>query len=286
MNTLKIYRYYLLSLFTFLLLLTATAIATTPPPLQLANTYHDNIDLTQYWVSEKLDGVRAYWNGQELISRQGNTIHAPDWFTADFPTEALDGELWIGRHQFELVSGVIRQKQPNEEQWRQVRFMVFDMPNSPDIFTQRIVVTQKILDDSKSPYLQWVTQYRVDDHQTLMAQLDKIVKEGGEGLMLRRGDSQYQAIRNDDLLKVKAYEDDEATVIAYTPGRGKYIGMMGALVVENADKVRFNIGSGFSDEQRRNPPKIGSTITYMYFGKTKNNLPRFASFIRIREETP
>jgi DNA ligase-1 len=260
------------------------AYAVEPPPLQLANVYHENIDLRAYWVSEKLDGVRAYWDGQQLASRQGNIIHAPSWFTANFPSEALDGELWIGRSQFELVSGIVRQKQPDDAKWRQVRFMVFDMPKNPDVFTQRLAAMEKVVAVSQSPYLQLVKQYRIANHQQLMAQLQVVVKAGGEGLMLHRGDSLYQAARNDDLLKVKAFQDAEAIVIAYVPGQGKYQGMMGALLVENSDKIRFKIGSGFSDAQRKNPPGIGSVITYKYFGKGKNNVPRFASFLRVRQD--
>lgn len=260
------------------------AYAVEPPPLQLANVYHENIDLRAYWVSEKLDGVRAYWDGQQLVSRQGNIIHAPSWFTAHLPPEALDGELWIERSQFELVSGIVRQEQPDDAKWRQVKFMVFDMPKNPAVFTERIAVMEKIVAASQSPYLQLVKQYRIADHQQLMAQLQAVVKAGGEGLMLHRGDSLYQAARNDDLLKVKAFQDAEAIVIAYVPGQGKYQGMMGALLVENSDKVRFKIGSGFSGAQRRNPPGIGSVITYKYFGKGKNNVPRFASFLRVRQD--
>jgi DNA ligase-1 len=85
-------------------------------------------------------------------------------------------------------------------------------------------------------------------------------------------------------LKLKTYEDAEAVVIAHLPGKGKYQGMMGALLVEMPDQRRFKIGTGFSDAQRADPPPIGSTITYKYFGKTSTQLPRFASFLRVRNE--
>lgn len=276
--------YYLLLVLLLFSVPSVSAWSAQPPPLQLANVYHEGIDIKGYWVSEKLDGVRAYWNGQQLISRQGNVIHAPSWFTADFPSETLDGELWIGRNQFELVSGIVRQEQPDDEKWRQIRFMVFDMPGNPNVFTQRLAAMEKVVAVSQSPYLQLVKQYRITDHQQLMAQLQAVIKASGEGLMLHRGDSLYQAVRNDDLLKVKAFQDAEAVVIAYVPGKGKYQGLMGALLVENADKIRFKIGSGFSDAQRRDPPGIGSIITYKYYGKGKNNVPKFASFLRVRRD--
>ena len=44
------------------------------PDLMLAKIYADNIDVTQYWVSEKLDGVRAHWDGKQLISRGGKVF--------------------------------------------------------------------------------------------------------------------------------------------------------------------------------------------------------------------
>jgi DNA ligase-1 len=276
--------YFLLIALLLFSIRSVSAYSAQPPPLQLANVYHEGIDVKDYWASEKLDGVRAYWNGQQLISRQGNIIHAPSWFTANFPLEALDGELWIGRSQFELVSGIVRQEQPDDEKWRQIRFMVFDMPKNPNVFTQRLAAMEKVVAVSQSPYLRLVKQYRIADHQQLMTQLQAVVKAGGEGLMLHRGNSLYQTARNDDLLKVKAFQDAEAVVIAYIPGKGKYQGLMGALLVENTDKIRFKIGSGFSDAQRRHPPGIGSVITYKYFGKGKNNVPRFASFLRVRQD--
>ena len=281
MKTLKT-NYFFIAILLFFSTLN-TAVHAAAPAIQLANVYHENIDLKDYWVSEKLDGVRAYWDGKQFISRQGQRIHAPTWFTKHFPTETLDGELWIARNQFDLVSGIVRKKQPNDTEWQTVKFMVFDLPKNPAIFTQRIVKMQEITAQARSPYLHCIEQYKIETHQDLMAKLHQIIKNGGEGLMLHRGDSHYQAVRNDDVLKVKAYEDAEAIVVAYVPGRGKYTGMMGALIVENSDKIRFKIGTGFSDAQRRSPPKIGNTITYQYFGKTKNNLPRFASFVRIRE---
>ncbi len=253
------------------------------PPLQLANKYYSGIPIRDYWVSEKLDGVRAYWDGQEFISRQGYRMNAPAWFTAHFPPETLDGELWIGRGQFALVSGIVRQHTPNLA-WQKVRYMVFDMPDMPGTFTQRLNAMKNLSARVHSNYLQWIPQFQVADSEELMQWLHHTVENGGEGLILHRGDSFYRAERNDDLLKLKTYEDEEATVIAYVPGQGKYQHLLGALWVENSDKIRFKIGGGFTDEQRKNPPPIGSIITYQYVGKTKNHIPRFARFLRIRSD--
>lgn len=253
------------------------------PTLLLAKVYHPGIELSHYLVSEKLDGVRGYWDGKQLISRQGNRFAAPAWFTEGFPEAPLDGELWIGRNRFEEVSGIVRRKTPHQN-WRRVRFMVFDLPGSNRPFGERYRALRKQVAESESAYLKAVEQRRISDHPTLMAELDQVVKLGGEGLMLHRIDSLYRGGRSDDLLKVKPFADAEARVIAHLPGKGKYTGMMGSLLVETPEGTRFRIGSGFSDRQRRSPPPIGSTITYRYRSVTRKAVPRFASFLRIREE--
>jgi len=262
----------------------AFAESTQKPQIQLANLYHEGVDVTKYLVSEKLDGVRAYWDGEKLISREGGVYNAPKWFLADFPKTHLEGELWIGRGKFEEVSGIVRKENPEEEGWKRVNLMLFDMPQSKEVFEKRYEDMKNLVAKSGSKYLLVIEQKEITDHKNLMKQLHEMVKNGGEGLMLHRKDALYQAIRSDDLLKLKTFEDAEAIVIAHIAGKGKYVGVMGALLVENDEKQRFKIGGGFSDEQRKSPPEIGSRITYKFFGKTKNNKPRFASFMRVREE--
>lgn len=267
-----------------LLLLFMPPVFADAPGLLLAKVYSDQEDLAQWWVSEKLDGVRAYWDGRHLISRQGNRFAAPAWFTAGFPDTPLDGELWMGRGTFDELSGTVRQQTPDDAQWRKVRYMVFDMPVPDLTFDERLARLTQLITEQGIDQLQLVKQYKVNNEQALMDDLEQVVARGGEGLMLHRGTSRYRAARSDDLLKLKTYEDAEAVVIAHLPGKGKYQGMMGALLVEMPDQRRFKIGTGFSDAQRADPPPIGSTITYKYFGKTSTQLPRFASFLRVRDE--
>lgn len=254
------------------------------PGLLLAKVYSDQEDLAQWWVSEKLDGVRAYWDGRHLISRQGNRFAAPAWFTAGFPATPLDSELWMGRGTFDELSGTVRQQTPDEAQWRKVRYMVFDIPVPDLTFDERLAQLTRLIAEQGIDHLQLVEQYQVDNEQALMDDLERVVNRGGEGLMLHRGTARYRAARSDDLLKLKTYEDAEAVVVAHLPGKGKYQGMMGALLVEMPNRRRFKIGTGFSDAQRADPPPIGSTITYKYFGKTSTQLPRFASFLRMRDK--
>ena len=252
------------------------------PALSLANVYHDGIDAAQYWVSEKLDGVRAYWDGNALYSRQGNRFEVPAWFLKEFPKTPLDGELWMGRGTFETLSGIVRRKKPNDKDWGSIRFMVFDLPANSTDFDGRLRRLKKIFSAIQSPQIGLVEQFRVADSAELKASLRRVVSQGGEGLMLRKADSRHRAGRTNDLLKLKLHEDAEAVVIAHLPGKGKYKGMLGSLLVETPDGKRFKLGSGFSDKKRQQPPPIGAIVTYKHYGKTRNGIPRFASFLRIR----
>ena len=254
------------------------------PSLLLANVYREGVDLDRYWVSEKLDGVRAYWDGERLLSRKGNPINAPPWFVEHYPRVPLDGELWMGRGTFERLSGAVRRQVPDDAQWRGIRFMVFDLPSSPGTFDRRLQRLREMFETIASPYLALVEQFRVADRAELMETLDRVVAGGGEGLMLHKGSSLYTAGRGDDLLKLKAHEDAEAVVVGHLPGKGRLTGMLGALLVETPEGLRFRLGTGFSDEERRNPPPLGATVTYKYYGRTRNGVPRFASFLRIRDE--
>ena len=255
----------------------------TTPNLMLANSYHEDINLSDCWVSEKLDGVRAYWDGTQLISRQGNVFAVPAWFSAEFPNVSLDGELWMGRGTFDALSGAVRKTTPVDSEWRGIRFMVFDMPAQAGDFNQRLQQLRALFAHTHSPYIAMVAQEKLPNQKALMARLDQVVNAGGEGLMLHLGSAPYRGVRSDDLLKLKRFEDAEATVLAHIAGTGKYQGMMGALLVQTSAGVQFKIGTGFSDAERRNPPPIGSQITYRYRSVTSKGVPRFASFMRVRE---
>lgn len=267
----------------------AGASSGTGPALMLANVYHPGIALQDYWVSEKLDGVRGYWDGEKLLTRGGERIAAPAWFTAGWPRLPMDGELWAGRGQFSRAVSIVRQQTPDDAGWRSLRFMVFDLPAQTGTFTERIPALNGLVSRIDQPWVQAVAQSRVASHADLQRLLAKTVRQGGEGLMLHRGASLYKGQRSDDLLKVKTHEDAEALVVAHLPGKGKYAGMMGALLVEIPGEAgkpgqRFKLGTGFSDEQRRHPPPPGSTVTYRFRGLNDSGIPRFASFMRIRED--
>jgi DNA ligase 1 len=266
------------------LALTALPLWAGPPEILLANVYRDGIDVSQYLVSEKFDGVRAIWDGRQLVFRSGKPIQAPRWFLDGLPAQPLDGELWLGRGQFERLSGIVRRELPVDDEWRQLRYMIFELPGGEGSFRERAGRIEQLVAQAGVPWVAAVRQELVIDRESLQAKLDAVLKAGGEGLMLHRADAPYESGRSDTLLKLKPWLDAEAVVVGYLPGKGKYVGQLGALRLRLPDGRQFNLGTGFTDEQRRNPPPVGTIVTYRYRELTSNGLPRFASFVRNRDE--
>ncbi len=254
------------------------------PPILLANVLHADIDVTQYLVSEKYDGVRAIWDGKTLRFRSGRVVNAPAWFIAKLPTQSLDGELWLSREGFETLSGIVRKTEPIDDEWRRLKYMVFELPNAPGAFTERAARIREIAGSVNWPQLVAVVQNRITSRGELEHQFKAVVGGGAEGLMLHLADAPYVTGRSDVLLKLKPVLDTEAVVVAHIEGKGKYVGMMGALRVELPNKKQFTIGTGFTDAVRKNPPAIGTQITFTYRGLTNSGLPRFASYLRLRED--
>lgn len=257
---------------------------TTAPALMLAGKYHPGLDLGAYWVSEKYDGVRGYWDGQRLWSRGGEVLNPPAWFTEGWPAVPMDGELWAGRGRFEHASGTVRQQQPDDAAWREMRFMVFDLPAHPGVFDDRLLAYQSLVNRLNRTWVVAVPQQRIESHQALQRELKAVVHAGAEGLMLHRGDSLYRAVRGEDLVKLKPFDDAEARVVAYLPGKGKHAGRLGALEVETPEGLRFRLGTGLTDAQREHPPAVGTWVTYRYRGLNDSGIPRFASFLRERPD--
>ena len=261
----------------------ASPLRAAPAPM-LASRITDDIDIAAWLVSEKLDGVRARWDGRQLVTRAGNRIDAPAWFTAGWPAQAIDGELWIGRGRFQDISDLVRALRGDAAGWRQVRFMAFDLPASPHAFASRTREFRVLAEETASPRLQRIAQLHFSERAQLDAWLRSVASGGGEGLMLHHANAHYRAGRSDQLLKYKRWDDAEARVVGYRPGKGKYHGMVGALLVEDAHGRRFALGSGLHDAERAAPPAIGSTVTFRYDGLTAKGTPRFARYLRVRRE--
>jgi DNA ligase-1 len=258
--------------------------ASSASPLQLPTLYNEATDPAPYLVSEKYDGVRGHWDGSALRYRSGRIVPAPAWFTARLPTSMpLDGELWLGRGRFDELSGIVRKSVPVDAEWRQLRYMVFELPGAAGPFAERAARIRELATQTAWTQLVAVEQTPVADRDALRRRLAATVEQGGEGLVLHLASAAYRAGRSDALMKFKPELDTEAVVVAQHPGRGRYAGLLGALEVRAPDGRQFLLGSGFSGAQRRNPPAVGSVVTYRYRDLTSSGLPRFASFLRVHD---
>lgn len=253
------------------------------PPMMLANTFDPAMDVVGWWVSEKLDGVRGFWTGDRMVSRSGNVISVPAWFTAHFPSFPLDGELWIERGRFSEITSLIRQTDAGD-QWQKVRYCIFDAPSNGAGFEERIEKARQWFDTHGSSHVRVLAQERCEGKDHLQRILSETESNGGEGLMLRRPGSLYIVGRSPDMLKVKSFQDTEAKVVEHIGGSGKYKGKMGSIRVELPNGIRFAIGTGFTDKDRKNPPPIGSIVTFKYKELNPSGVPRFAVFLRVRDD--
>ena len=259
--------------------------AKTGPPLLLAERWDTAQDLAGWWLSEKLDGVRAYWDGKSLISRLGNRFHAPDWFLEGLPDTPIDGELWTGRKAFQRTVGIVR-RQDRTDLWKQVRYVAFDAPGIDAPFEHRLDGLRAHIERHRPPYLSAHEHARCTSMEHLRAELARVEALGGEGLMLRQPESRYEVGRSLTLLKIKSFRDAEARVIEHLKGAGRHKGRLGALLVELPDGTRFSVGTGFSDAERNAPPPVGALITFRYQELSDGGVPRFPSYVGVRADAP
>jgi DNA ligase-1 len=251
------------------------------PPLLLAERWDGATDPAGWWLSEKLDGVRAYWDGNQLWSRLGNQFHTPDWFVEGLPKVPLDGELWLGRKQFQRAVSIVR-RQDRTDLWNEIRYVVFDAPRMEEGFEARLGFVREALGAARAPFARTHDHERCRGLDHLRTELARLEALGGEGLMLRRPGSPYESGRSATLLKVKTFHDAEARVVGHQEGAGRHKGRLGALLVELPDGTRFAVGTGFSDAERAAPPTVGSVITFRYQELSEAGVPRFPSYVGIR----
>jgi DNA ligase-1 len=255
------------------------------PPILLAEKWDNAADLTGWWMSEKLDGARAYWDGKQLLTRTGHIYYPPDWFLEGLPETPLDGELWLARKEFNKTMSIVR-RQDKSDHWKDIRYVLYDAPSATGGFEERIAFVKDFLASKKPAYALALDQTLCTGIPHLRAELSRVEGLGGEGLMLRQPGSMYVASRSSTLLKVKTFKDDEAVVIGHEPGKGKHKGKLGALAVRLASGVTFSVGTGFSDAERAAPPPIGATITFRYQELTPAGVPRFPSYIGMGIDRP
>ncbi len=259
----------------------AAALKKDAPPLLLAETWDGAADLSGWLMSEKLDGVRAYWTGREFLSRLGNVFHVPDWFITGLPPLPLDGEFWIDRKAFQRTVGIVR-RQDKTDLWNQVRFLIFDAPDAGHRFEHRLREVQRLVRAYQPPYARALEHTECIDADHLRRELARVGALGGEGLMFRQPGSHYEAGRSSTLLKVKSFADAEARVVGHEPGKRRHKGRLGALLAELPNGIRFAVGTGLSDAERSDPPPVGSTITFRYQELTDGGVPRFPSYVGVR----
>jgi len=249
--------------------------------LMLPQVYSDQVDVTGWLMSEKLDGVRGYWDGKQILSKNGNVFYPPEAFIADLPPFPLEGELWGGRGTFAQTVSTVKQQLPHNG-WLQLKFAIFDVPKAFGGFTARLAKANDWFTAHPSSYAFVIPQVTIRDQTQLQQELQRIEKLGGEGLIVRMPEAFYSAGRSPEILKVKNYQDAEAIVVAHVPGKGRNEGRLGSLLVALADGTRFKIGSGFSDAERESPPQIGAVVTFRFYGNYPSGIPKFPSFLRIR----
>ncbi len=232
-------------------------------------------------MSEKLDGIRGFWDGEKLISRGGVILNPPKSWTANFPNFAIDGELWTKRADFGGVSSIVRRKKP-DSRWQKVSFNIFEVPNQKGGILQRLKVLQDYLQQHPSKTIRIIQQIPVKSKQQLNDFLNEIISKKGEGIVVRNPKTLYQTGRLSSALKIKKYQDEECTVLEILSGKGKYSNKMGALKCQTKTGKILKIGSGFTDQQRQNPPIIGSEITFKYYGLTNNKKYKHPVFLKIK----
>jgi len=263
----------------------------------MAVDYNPKQKLNNWVMSEKYDGMRAYWNGHELLSRNGHKINAPNWFVKSFPDFELDGELWLARQKFAELMSIVKDAKPILR-WNEVKYKVFEVPNQSGGLLDRVAVLKHYLDANPNPYIDIVAHSPIHSHQAINEALEAIVKEGGEGLIIRDSSRKYLVGRDPSIQKVKLKQDAECIVSGYTQGKGRYLGKVGAIKctllthqvkrlfpkLTRRESNEIKLGSGLTDPLRENPPKIGSLVTFSYLGTTKNGYPRFPVYLRLRHQ--
>ncbi len=253
------------------------------PDLFLLKTYDDSKVITGWVMSEKLDGIRGFWDGQQLLTRGGKKLNPPKWFVKNYPPFALDGELWTQRNDFENISSIVRTKTA-DERWKLITHNIFEVPNQLGGLLERLAVLESYLHSNPVAHLKVLKQTPVKNKQQLEDFLTEIIRQKGEGVVVRNPDTLYATGRLASALKVKRYFDTECTVLKILPGKGKYQGMMGSVLCQTDAGKQLKVGSGFNDKDRVNPPIIGSKITFKYYGFTNKGNYKYPVYLRIRAE--
>lgn len=258
-------------------------------PLLLALKWPETKNPEGYWLSEKLDGVRAWWNGEKMYARSGRAWNPPKWFKDRLPKDLhLDGELWMKRDAFDTTSGICRRA--DADAWNRINLMAFDVTNVNLPYEDRLkLLRSRLPDGEQTPdQIQEATNNKQGGKICVLpavkctgkAHFNELMKQilhkGGEGLMLRQPGSMYEAGRSKSLYKHKLWYDAEALVVGHEWGQGEHKGRMGACTVKMQSGHIISVGSGFSHAQRNAwQPAIGMIIRYRFQELSHDGFPRF-----------
>lgn len=232
-------------------------------------------------MSEKLDGIRAYWNTKELLTRKGNKIYAPKWFIKSLPNFELDGELWTKRDDFENIQSIVMDKKPSKK-WKEITYNIFEVPKQKGDFLSRLELAQKYIEKGKLQHIKVIKQIKIKNKAHLEEFMNEIINKKGEGVIVKNPTLKYFQGRSLNILKVKNFSDMEGKVIAINISQKT--GVLKSLKIKLENGVTFNLGTGFTKKQRENSFTVGTIVSFKYYGFTKNGKPKFASFLRVRED--
>lgn len=249
--------------------------------LQKPKIYTEKSEVRNWVMSEKLDGIRAYWNTKELLTRKGNKIYAPKWFIKSLPNFELDGELWTKRDDFENIQSIVMDKKPSKK-WKEITYNIFEVPNQKGDFLSRLKVAKKYIEKENLKHLKIIKQIKIKDKTHLKKYKNEIISKKGEGVIVKNPFLEYFQGRSSNILKVKNFSDMEGEVIEINISQKT--GVLKSLRVKLKNGIIFNLGGGFTKKQRKSPPKISSIVSFKYYGFTKYGKPKFASFLRVRED--
>ena len=260
-----------------LLTFCSTILASSLLQLQHAKIYKDQ-NISGWMMSEKLDGIRGYWDGKEMYTKQGNILFAPNKFTNNFPPFALDGELWSQRQDFENIQSTVLK---HHSSWVNITYNIFEVPRAKGDFIKRLQKARNWFQKHQNSHVHIIKQHPCPNQKVLLKYLENVTAKGGEGVMVKDPALTYFMGRTAHILKVKKAQDMEGKVTAHHYRTDRHT--LKSLTIQLKNSVSFKLGNGFTNEQRQNPPVIGSTITFKYYGFTKNGKPKFASYMRIQK---
>jgi DNA ligase-1 len=248
--------------------------------VMLAHKYEGDFSAVAHgwWYAEKFDGLRMLWSGTKLMTRTGNTIHAPSWFTCVLPKDLpLDGELWMGygNDAFNAVNGMVHMLKADDSRWERAQYMVFDAPCASGSLAERV----RCLDSVKgiAKHVRVVEYKPVTSAAALQEALDTLRTAGAEGLVLRDSKALYVNGRSKAMLKVKPFQDAEAVVTAYNWQIG---GARSLACTMGGQKFSVTVPEAVVES----PPPVGSTITVQFFELTAKGVPRFPTYKGVRAD--